>query len=313
MLMSRASLLVLSLVALSFVGCADGEMRCRLGADCPSGLCMSNGACAPSRDAGMQDAFAAELPDSALVLGETGVPMDTGDRTCMPNRDGVVSRAEVPLRPGLRATFRIGTNAMVSTAGTMSGGTRTWDFSGAYAGDTDSLTELLEPGANWWAPMFPTATHAARLSSASDNLGVFQITDDALLLLGVVSPTSGVTQTRLTYSPPVTVIAFPLQAGDTFATTSSVSGTALGVLVAYTESYTSVVDASGTLVTPFGETPALRMRTEMTRTSGIATLTTLRQFTFVAECFGIAGLVSSNAFETSVEFTTAAEIRRLAP
>ena len=77
--------------------------------------------------------------------------------------------------------------------------------------------------------------------------------------------------------------------------------------------YTSVVDASGTLVTPFGETPALRMRTEMTRTSGIATLTTLRQFTFVAECFGIAGLVSSNAFETSVEFTTAAEIRRLAP
>lgn len=313
--MSRVASSVLGLLVLSLLGCAEGEMLCRLGSDCPSGLCMSNGMCALPRDGGMPDALELDTgtrPDAYLVMGDTG-PVDSGVRTCMPNRDGIVSRAEVPLRPGLRATFRIGANATVSTTGTMSGSARTWDFSGAYAGDEDVLSELTAPGANWWAPIFPTSTHAARLSNSSDTLGVFQITDDALLLLGVVSPTAGATQTRLTYDPPVTVIAFPLQAGSTFTTTSSVSGTASGIIAAYTETYTSVVDAEGTLITPFGETPTLRMRTEMRRTSGIATLTTLRQFTFVSECFGIAALVSSNAFETNVEFTTAAEIRRLAP
>jgi hypothetical protein len=311
--MPRAATFLFSLLALSYVGCADGEMRCRVGADCPSGLCLSSGVCALPQDAGMPDAVVIDRSDTNVLFDDTGVPVDSGVRVCAPNRDGIVSRDEVPLRPGLRATFRIGTNAMVSTAGTMTGGMRTWDFSGAYAGDMDELTTLMEPGANWWAAMYPTATHAARLSSSADNLGVFQITDDALLLLGVVSPEAGVTQTRLTYTPPVTVIAFPLQDGSTFTTTSSVSGTALGVIAAYTEEYNSVVDASGTLITPYGSTPALRVRTEMTRRSGLVTLTTLRQFTFVAECFGIAGLVTSNARESSIEFTTAAEIRRLAP
>ena len=314
--MLRTASSVLGLMALSFLGCAEGEMLCRVGADCPSGVCMSNGMCALPRDGGMPDAVALDTgrrPDAYLVMGDTGVPVDTGVRTCMPNRDGIVSRDEVPLRPGLRATFRIGANATVSTAGTMMGGVRTWDFSGDYAGDEDVLTELMDPGANWWAPMFPTATHAARLSNSAETLGVFQITGDALLLLGVVSPTAGSGQTRLTYNPPVTVIAFPLQAGSTFTTTSSVSGTASGIFASYTEEYTSVVDATGTLITPFGEMPTLRLRTEMTRTSGFATLTSVRQFTFVAECFGIAALMSSNAFETNVEFTTAAEIRRLAP
>jgi hypothetical protein len=142
---------------------------------------------------------------------------------------------------------------------------------------------------------------------------VFQITDDALLLLGVVSPNPGVQQTRLTYDPPVVVLAFPLAETHTFSTTSMVTGQAVGVAALYTEQYTSVVDASGTLVTPFGSTPALRVRTEMTRTSGLATLTSSRQFTFVAECFGIAATIGSNAFESHVEFTTAAEIRRLSP
>jgi hypothetical protein len=304
------------LVLASLVGCADGRMTCRIGADCPSGICSSDGTCARPRDAGVADApvigedgGGLDVPVSMADAGE----VDGGGRTCSPDHDGVVTRAEVPLRPGLRATFRIAEDATVSTAGTVVEGARVWDFTGAYEGDADALVELTEPGGSWWAAEFPAATHATRLSQSSDNLGVFQITDEALLLLGVVSPADGFMRTRLTYDPPVTVIAFPLERGDTFSTTSTVSGQALGAIAAYTETYESVVDSAGTMRTPFGDIEVLRVRTEMERTSGLATLTTLRQYAFVGECFGTAGLVTSQAFETEVEFTDAAEIRRLAP
>ena len=306
---------VLALVSL--LGCAEGRMTCRVGADCPSGVCMSDGTCARPRDAGPIDAPITPADGNAEDTGTTpedgGGNADGGERLCAPDHDGVVRRAEVPLRAGLRANFRIAEDATVSTAGTTVAGERTWDYSVAYTGDHDELVELLEPAGNWWAAEFPTATHAARVSASSDNLGVFRIDDDALLLLGVVSPEAGVAQTLLTYDPPVTVIAYPLAEGNTFTTTSTVSGQAVGVFSTYTEEYSSVVDAAGTLVTPFGETDALRVRTEMERRSGFAVLTSQRQFTFVAECFGIAAIVVSNAVEAEVEFTDAAEIRRLSP
>jgi len=323
--MSRA-LSISSWLALSaLVGCAGGRATCRLGAECASGVCLSDGTCARAVDAGPGDGGSAVPDDAAAPLDATdvsdasspgdggGAGFDGGARVCAPNRDGIVSRDEVPLRPGLRATFRVAQGATVSTAGTPQGSGRAWDFTGPYSGDSDALVELLEPGASWWSSSFPTATHAARLSASSDNLGVFRISDDALLLLGVVSPTAGVTQTRLSYEPPVMLLAFPLRSGDTFSTTSTVSGQALGVPAAYTEEYTSVVDASGTMATPFGMIEALRVRTEMVRRSGLVTLTTQRQFAFVGECFGIAALVVSNALESQAEFTAAAELRRLAP
>lgn len=299
----------LALAGALFVACADGRQSCRIGADCPSGVCMSDGTCQSARDAGrdvsvLEDGGGSDAPIEPVDAG----PLDDGGaRLCTPDHDGTITRAEVPLRAGLRANFRIAEDVTVSTSGT------TWDYAGSYAGDRDELVELTAPTGAWWASEFSTATHAARLSAASENLGVFQITDDALLLLGVVSPEAGLTQTRLTYDPPVRVLAFPLTSGSTFTTRSTVSGQALGVVAAYTEEYTSVVDAAGTLRTPFGEVDALRVRTEMTRTSGFATLERLRQFAFVSECFGIAAVVASQSFETDVEFTDAAELRRLAP
>ena len=81
--MLRTASSVLGLMALSLVGCADGQMICRVGADCPSGLCMSDGTCALPRDAGMPDALVLDTgtrPDAFLVMGDTGVPVDTGVR-----------------------------------------------------------------------------------------------------------------------------------------------------------------------------------------------------------------------------------------
>jgi hypothetical protein len=289
-----------------------------VGADCASGICLSDGTCALRRnDAGMggtDDTGSMVTPDAVVApMSDAGPVPDSGARVCSPDRDGTITRAESPLRAGLYATFRIAENATVDTAGSLSGGERRWDLSGAFSGDRDERVELLSPEGAWWAGDFPLASYAARLSASSDNLGVFQITETSLLLLGVVSPEAGVTQTKLDNDPPIEVLRFPLRQGDTWMTETTVSGQALGVITAYSESYTFVADTSGVVATPYGEIDVIRVRSELTRTSGFATLDTRRTFAFVGECFGTVATVTSQSFETDSEFTDAAEVRRLAP
>jgi hypothetical protein len=81
----------------------------------------------------------------------------------------------------------------------------------------------------------------------------------------------------------------------------------------YTEKYDSRVDQVGTMTTPYGAFPVLRTATDLTRTSGLATLATSRTFSWSAECFGTVATIQSQDFETAAEFTDAAEVRRLAP
>lgn len=308
----------LALFTLSALACADaGAPRCRVGSDCVSGVCRSDGTCGfVASDAGMAGDDGGELADAAATDGaapDTGVaPGDAGTRICEADGDGIITRAEVPMRAGLRATFRAASDATVDMRGTMEGGVRAWDLSGALSGDADLLVELTAIRDQWFASDFPGAGWVTRLSADADLLGVFAIDADALRLLGVVSPEDGLTRTRLTYDPPVVVLRFPLRAGDTYSTASSVSGQALGVLTAYTETYSSEVDASGTLRAPFGTFDVLRVRTTLDRLVG-AFPTRVRSFAFVSECFGTVATVSSQDNEMAVEFTRAAEARRLAP
>lgn len=304
--------LVLSLLT----ACASAAHTCRVGAECASGVCTTAGVCLELHDTGPLDAGlspdGAPLNDANVVGDDAGPMDDAGVRLCSGNGDGFVSREEVPLRAGLHATFRVAQSTPIDTTG--GSDPRTWDLSGALSGDADARVDLLDPSGAWWSADFPTATYAAQLSASSDNLGVFQVTDTELLLLGVVSPMDGLTRTNLAYDPPVTVLAFPLGMSDTWMTTSTVTGQALGVFGTYTETYTSVVDAAGTLVTPLGTIEnVLRVRTDMERTSGLVPITSSRTFAFVAECFGTAATITSQPNETHVEFTTAAEVRRLAP
>lgn len=85
------------------------------------------------------------------------------------------------------------------------------------------------------------------------------------------------------------------------------------MITAYSESYTFVADSSGVIATPYGEIDVIRVRSELTRTSGFATLDTRRTFAFVGECFGTVATVTSQSFESDSEFTDASEVRRLAP
>ena len=310
MLHRHIASLLLGLSSLAGCSASSQGSSCRVGADCASGICRSDGTCA---DPQPQDD--ASTPDTGVAsdAGQDATPsFDAGG--CVPNQDGTILASEVPLIAGLKATFRVGTNVTnVSTAGqTQNDGTRIWDLTASLTGDharavtTDSLQ-----GA-WYAPSFTGATYASRLTESSDLLGVFEKSNNALSLRGVVSPADGVTATKVSYNPAAVTLQFPLTMGASWTTTSTVTGNVSGIASYYTEQYASQVDAKGTLKTPFGDFKVLRVRTVLTRTVGVVPTVT-RTFAFVAECFGTVGTITSQSNETTVEFTSAAEVSRLSP
>lgn len=222
---------------------------------------------------------------------------------------------EIPLQPGLGATYRVTLNQPFSTSGELLDGDYLWDLSGDLPQDVDLLFETLPVTGQWFEEEFPDGTYAVRLSAATDLLGVFQARSDALLLLGVVSPedTGPFSRTRLIYDDPIKILTLPLLFEDSWASESIVSGSAQGFSTAYTERYSSEVDRRGVLKTPFGDFPVLRVRTELRRTSFGVTLATQTTFAFVTPCFGTIATIVSTDGETGEDFQETSEIRRLAP
>ena len=306
-----------ALIALLAACATDSVRECRVGADCASGSCGPDGQCLPD---GVRPGVDAAGGDAKL--DNDGGPSKDGSSDgalpgCTPNKDGIITREEVPIAAGLKATYKVGKDEDVSTAGTpAAAGRRNWDFSTALASDVGLLVETQPLAGKWYAPKFAGATYASRLSQGSDLIGVFETSPGALLLRGVVSPTEAAsTKTELTNTPPVAILSFPLKVGATWTTATKVSGTAQGIALfgTYDEKYESKVDAAGELKTPLGSFEVLRVQVLLTRTIGVLPATTLRTFAFVTECYGTVATVTSAENETNVEFTRAAEIRRISP
>lgn len=234
---------------------------------------------------------------------------------CIPNRDGTIERSEVFFQPGLRATFRTSGAATFDTRG--DGGTF-WDFTPMLSGDTGRLVETRPIAGQWFEAEFPDAGYATELGQGTDLLGVFSATSDALYLQGVVSTTDGASSTRLRYSPWVKVLQFPLTNGAMWSTDANVTGRYNGLIVGFNlprqdEEYVMAVDREGTALTPFASFPVLRVRTVMTRSLNFVPSIVIRSYNWNTECFGTVATVSSTNNETSAEFTSAAEVRRLSP
>lgn len=303
------------------LACAAESPECRVGADCDSGICASSGLCLPEGDGGSgTTGGAGGTGGSGSSQGGSGGDTSSttsgqgGGGLCSPNHDGIIDRDEVPLQAGLTAKFQVAQDVTLDTGGTSddSGGF-TWDMAQSFTGDQATLIETQAVAGQWFEGDFAGATYAARLSDGGDLLGVFEITSGQLLLRGVVSPEGGAFQTNLEYTPPVVVLDFPFQEGDSWTTETTVSGLALGVITAYSEDYASSVDKHGTAQTPFGDFPVLRVHTELVRTQGLATLDRTQTHAFVSECFGTVATINSQSFESSIEFSDVGEVRRLAP
>ncbi len=313
--MVRYLVLAATTLAGASLACSAHERECRVGADCASGTCRIDGTCALGSSGGAADATRPERDGAVRTDGGADAPMSQPPDAApaCTNHDGLIERREVTLGPDLRAPFRVGLGVMVSTAGQrQADGTRRWDLSAMLPGDERVETVTIAPAGQWFADRFPTASYATRLSQTQDLIGVFQVTDQALSLLGVVSPVDGPAATEIHYAPPVVVLQFPLRAGARWTTTTMVTGRILGATLFYNEAYDSLVDASGVLATPYGEFPVQRVRTVLQRTIGLQ-VTTIRTFTFEGECYGTVGIVSSRDNEPLEEFTAASEVRRLTP
>src|SRR5687768_8123936 len=276
---------------LCITACSGGSNEtCASDRECASGFCKVDGTCGPAPIDGSVD----EIDASA----------DATTALCTPNHDGVITLAELPFAAGRMATYRVATDATWNTAGqAMQSGARAWDLDIQLSGDADRLLALGTPSAQWWTNAFPTATYATEMIATPNLRGVFNVGGGTITLLGVVSPDGGTFRTELEYDPPAAMLGVPLMAGSTWSSTSTVSGYAQGAIVAYTETYQSLVDQVGTMKTPYGEFPVLRIATDLTRTSGLTTLSTKRMFTWVAECFGPVAAASSQDFASGAEFT----------
>lgn len=296
--------LILLLALLATVGCSTDPLNDRTftRADAESTPDDGTGDLGDDRDSG---------PDDGADTGTTTDP-DLGGGLCRPNHDGLIERSEVTLQAGLSAKFATARDTTWDTAGADVDGVQTWDLAQSFASDQNVLVELRDPAGQWFETTFPTADYFTPLSTNSDLLGVFEVTDDAVLLLGVVTPEDGVFRTELEYDPPVPVLQFPLEEGDSWSVETDVSGVYEGVVSVYTETYSLEVDGSGSTQTPYGTFDTLRVRSVLERQVGLLT-TVIRSFSFVTECFGTIATVASQEDESNVEFSDVAELRRLAP
>ncbi|MEM9189938.1 MAG: hypothetical protein AAGF12_12220 [Myxococcota bacterium] len=311
----------MALLAASFSGaCANDGLsaECRFGSDCASGVCGPNGLCvvpdASASDAsvdGSGDATSDRaVPDAALDANADVAPDAVVG--CVPMGDGEIRRDETPLEATFSPRIVVAEDVGVDNVGaSRPDGSRTWDLTGPFAGEQEVNLQRMPVAGAWFGESFPTATYAAPLLSGSNLLGVFEARDDALLLLGVVSPDDGFLRTELENSPPVPVLQFPMSVGTRWTADTTVTGLLNGVISTYTESYEFVADAQGALSTPAGSFDVLRLRTTLTRLALVSTVS--RRLTYLAECEGQVGQVVSRDNETDDDFTRASELWRRAP
>jgi hypothetical protein len=233
---------------------------------------------------------------------------------CVPDRDGVVTAAELPIALGASIDEYVSASQhQVDLTGTAA--PRTWDFSAEYADDARVAVGPVALGAQWYAPSFPGGQFVADAGGGDD--GVYAEDATALWLYGLashdVAPQQG--KTLLVYDAPVAVLRFPLHDGLAWTEHGHVSnGTLDGLPYIGTDTYEIDVSGLGTVAVPYVRfDPSLRVRTHVTVAPAAGgTTTSRRQTQFVFECFGEVVRAESKPNETNPDFSTAAALRRFA-
>jgi hypothetical protein len=233
---------------------------------------------------------------------------------CVPDRDGRISAAELPIAPGVTIDEYVSASQhAVDLVGKDT--PRTWDFSAEYPDDARVPVGPVALGAQWYAPSFPGGTFVADAGNGLD--GVYAEDDTALWLYGLASHDAAPQQgkTLLVYDAPVAVLRFPLVDGLGWTEHGHVSnGTLDGLLYLGTDTYDLDVSGIGVVEVPYVRfDPALRVRTHVTvaPTTG-GTTTSRRQTQFFFECFGEVVRADSQPNEPNADFTDAAVLRRFA-
>lgn len=254
---------------------------------------------------------------SPAGCAENATPEETASPTppvaCLPDLDGRLVAAEVPVVLDTPVDYYVGANVAVDVAGAGSGDTRRWDWSMERASDDVEPTLAGALGTRWYAGSFPGGQFVAPAAGGLD--GIYAKDEQGVYLLGLASPTEGTSRTLLRYAAPVAVLRFPLTAGATWTEVGTITGGTLnGLPYNGTDTYEQAADARGELHLPYVRfTDALRVRTLVTSRPAVGGgMTTRRQVGFWSECFGEVGRATSKANEAAADFTTAESQRRLA-
>jgi hypothetical protein len=232
---------------------------------------------------------------------------------CSGNNDGQIARGELQFPLGLAVRYLAnppGTTVTVSPAGVMRPSGPEWDLT-STAGEVYEL-KLDAVAGQWFGGSFPDATYATTTDLASGTLGIFRVTDTALLLLGYASPEPN--QTLLVYDAPIATVHFPIRQGDSWVTGARiVNGTLGGQPFASSDTYRISVDARGTAVLPFlSFENTLRIHVDLSQALPAGVAVSRIQYLYFHECYGELGRMVSNPGEADPGFTAAAEFRRLA-
>jgi len=269
--------------------------------------------------------------DTSVDTSPADTTADTTITGCQPNHDRIITRAEAPFGPNLSANYRVTTDVDdVDSVPTCDGEDCSWDFVEINGTTEDAIDETMAPGDAWWADEegFEGATFASVLGEFSvsyfywnicdqTQLGVYRVTDDAVLLLGLVSEDE-VDGTKLVYDPPLPILKFPLEVGDSWTVDTTATGPLCNSWADYVidQTITVSVDAAGTVATPYGDfTDVVRVNQVLERHIGVGVLpTSVRSHTFVAECFTSVAVITSDEGaddEEDGEIRDIAQIKRL--
>ena len=242
----------------------------------------------------------------ACGTNQTPVPEPTPTLpSCVPNRDGAITAAEVPIALGAALPYYVGENRTIDQV--LHDGV--WRFS--EENPDDDIIEL-GPAAlrmQWYASSFPSGQFVVDAGGGLD--GIYHQDDQALWLDGVASQAE-TPRTLVVYQPPMAVLRFPITSGDAFTTSVAIAATINGLPFNGTDELTVVVRAAGRLDLPYVRfSPALEVQTHVIRRAGTTT-TSRRTTLFLFECFGEVARAESRMDEPNPDFTSAAYLRRFA-
>ena len=257
---------------------------------------------------------------AALLLGlaacgvnQTPQPEPAPDLpSCVPDRDGRITAAELPIAYGTTATYYAspaGATRTINTSGTR------WDLHEELRDDLVIELGPTELKAQWYAASFPAGQFVVDGGGGLD--GIYHQDDQGLWLDGTASkdPMPAAGKTLVRYVQPIAVLRFPVADGDKYSTTASIpDGVVAGLPFIGTDQVDVDVTGAGTLDVPYVRfSPALRVRTLVTRKPSTGTpVVTRRNTIFLFECFGEVARAESRVDEPAADFTTAAYLRRFA-
>ncbi len=239
--------------------------------------------------------------------------------SCIPNLDGRIDADELGPALGVPVHYLVspsGKTRAVDLAGSVDAqGHTVWDFGADYADNQVATIEASSVSGKWYAGSFPGATFVAPVDAGDTLEGAYTYSQAGVTLRGIASrdPDGPGGKTLLVYDQPVTVYRFPIVVGDSYVSVGNVTGGTLrGLPYAGKDTYQVSVDGSGEVTLhDYDFTQALRVRTTATVEPSAGAAVVTRQTSFLFECFGEIVRATSQPGETSDDFTTAAELRRL--